>query len=105
LHDLVAESGLTRFTPHTIGTFRQLEADLKRVREQGFAVDLQELEVGLGCLAVGIPNHRHEMVAAIGVSVPIARFDDDRRLELIDLLREAAQQIATRLGYEDEEAT
>ncbi|HUX87522.1 MAG TPA: IclR family transcriptional regulator [Chloroflexota bacterium] len=101
LHDMVAESGLTRFTPHTIGTFRQLEADLEQVRDRGFALDLQELEVGLGCAAVGIPNHRGEMVAAIGVSVPVARFDDGRRTDLINLLRKAAQQIATRLGYEE----
>ena len=100
LHDVVAESGLTRFTPYTIGTLRQLESDLAQVRQRGYALDLQELEEGLGCAAVGVLNYRRETVAAIGVSVPIARFDEARRAELIKMLQETASRIAARLGYE-----
>lgn len=104
LHDLVAESGMTRFTPHTNATFRQLEADLEQVRRHGYAVDLEELEIGLSCVAVGIANHRRELVAAIGVSVPVSRFDDDRRVALTELLGKAGRQIAARLGYEEAHA-
>ncbi len=99
MHELVAESGMSRFTPRTIGTLRQLETNLDEVRRQGYALDLEELETGLCCVAVGIPNHRTTMVGAVGVSVPTARFDDERRTTLIELLRVTARRIATRLGY------
>jgi DNA-binding IclR family transcriptional regulator len=100
LHEMVAEAGMTRFTPKTIGSLRQLEAQLEQVRQQGYALDLEELEVGLCCIAVGVPNHRATMVAAIGTSVPVARFDAERRLSLIELLKSTSRRIAARLGYE-----
>jgi DNA-binding IclR family transcriptional regulator len=90
---------MSRFTPNTIGTYRQLQAHLDQVRRDGYALDLEELEVGLCCVAVGVPNHRAEMVAAIGVSVPLARFDDDRRCALIELLQSTSRRISARLGH------
>lgn len=95
---LVAESGMTRFTPNTLGTLRQLEAQLEEVRQQGYALDLEELEVGLCCVAVGVPNHRGQMVAGVGVSVPVARFDDQCRRTLVELLQGTSRRIAARLG-------
>ncbi len=95
---MVAEAGMTRFTPNTLGTLRQLEAHLEQVRQQGYALDLEELEVGLCCVAVGVPNHRGETVAAVGMSVPVARFDDQGRLALVELLERTSRRIAARLG-------
>jgi DNA-binding IclR family transcriptional regulator len=95
---MVAESGMTRFTPNTLGTLRQLEAQLEEVRQQGYALDLEELEVGLCCVAVGVPNHRGQVVAGVGVSVPVARFDDQCRRALVELLQGTSRRIAARLG-------
>ncbi len=99
LHEMIAEAGMSRFTPNTIGTFRQLQAHLEQVRQQGYGLDLEELEVGLCCVAVPVPAQRREMVTAIGASVPIARFDDERRCSLIELLRSTARRISARLGH------
>jgi DNA-binding IclR family transcriptional regulator len=96
--DIVAEAGLTRFTPHTVGTLRQLEAHLEDVRQQGYALDLEELEVGLCCVAVGVPNHRGQTIAAVGASVPVTRFDDACRRALVELLQRTSRRIAARLG-------
>jgi IclR family acetate operon transcriptional repressor len=96
--ELVAEAGLTRFTPNTLGTLRQLEAHLEGVRQQGYALDVEELEVGLCCVGVGVPNHRGHTVAAVGVSVPVARFNDESRRALVELLQGTARRIAARLG-------
>jgi DNA-binding IclR family transcriptional regulator len=96
--DMVAESGMTRFTPNTLGTLRQLEAHLEEVRLQGYALDLEELEIGLCCVAVGVPNHRGQMVAAVGASVPVTRFDDACRRALVELLQRTSRRIAVRLG-------
>ena len=96
--EMVAEAGLTRFTPNTLGALRQLEAHLEQVRRQGYALDLEELQLGLCGVAVGVANHCRQVVAAIGVSVPAAGFDDERRRALVGLLRGASRRIAARLG-------
>jgi DNA-binding IclR family transcriptional regulator len=100
--EMIAEAGMTRFTPRTLGTLRQLEAHLEQVRREGYALDLEELEVGLCCVAVAVSNHRQQTVAAVGISVPVARFDDDCRLRLVDLLRRTSGRIAARLGQPTE---
>ncbi len=96
--EMVAEAGMTRFTPNTLATLRQLEAHLEQVRQQGYAFDLEELETGLCCVAMGVPNHRGQTVAAVGISVPVARFDDQCRQALVELLQRTSRRIAARLG-------
>jgi DNA-binding IclR family transcriptional regulator len=96
--EMVAEAGMTRFTPNTLGTLRQLEAHLEQVRQQGYALDLEELEMGLCCVAVEVTNHRGQTVAAVGISVPVARFDDQCRRRLLELLQRTSRRIAARLG-------
>ena len=105
LHEFVAETGLTRFTPRTIVTYRQLEAELDRVRQQGYAIDQEELETGLCCVGAGVLDHRGDTLAAVAISVPSARFTEDRRPALVDLVRTTARQISARLGYEPEAAS
>jgi DNA-binding IclR family transcriptional regulator len=103
--EMVAEAGMTRFTPNTLGALRQLEAHLEQVRQQGYALDLQELQLGLCCVAVGVANHCGQVVASVGVSVPVARFDDERRHALVDLLRGTSRRIGARLGQPPDAAS
>jgi IclR family KDG regulon transcriptional repressor len=98
LPEVVAETGMARFTPRTIVGLRQLETELEEVRGQGFALDLEELELGLSCIAAGVRNHAGETVAAIGASIPMTRFEE-RRARLVERIRTAADQISARLGF------
>lgn len=69
---------LQRFTPATIVEPAALERELKRIRETRFAVDNEEWEEGLRSLAVPLHNARGQVVAAIVVSAPVSRLDDER---------------------------
>jgi DNA-binding IclR family transcriptional regulator len=74
-----------------------LRADFKRARARGWAITVDELEVGLSGVAVPVRGTRGQVVAALGVSGPTqrleARFDELGRLlthhaaELTELLR------------------
>ncbi|MGV2387160.1 MAG UNVERIFIED_CONTAM: IclR family transcriptional regulator, partial [Thermobifida fusca] len=64
---------LTEYTSHTITEVRALEAELAKVREQGWASASEELELGLNALAAPIRNSTGEVVAAVGVSGPSYR--------------------------------
>jgi IclR family pca regulon transcriptional regulator len=59
---------LRPFTPHTVYSVSQLLAELRRVREQGYALVQQELELGLCSLAVPV-RHRNRVVAALNVGM------------------------------------
>jgi DNA-binding IclR family transcriptional regulator len=71
--------GLRRFTPHTIVTGPELEAELLRVRRDGFAVDREEFDESFCCIAAPIFDERRRFVAAIGLSTTPHVFDTERQ--------------------------
>ena len=70
----VEETGLPAFTQNTITTWNQLRLELETVREQGFAQDNEEIEMGLKCVAAPVFLD-NQVVAALSVSVPKDRFE------------------------------
>lgn len=89
---------LPAYTAHTITTRRALRAELDAVRETGYAVAADELEVGLTALAAPIRNLHGDVAASLSVSGPTFRLDG-RRDELAKQLTEAAQEVSGRLGW------
>jgi IclR family KDG regulon transcriptional repressor len=88
---------LPPLTPHTVADLPLLMARLQATRSRGYGLELEESTVGLGCLAAPIYDST-ALVAAMSISVPTARFPDQRREELLPLLRAAGRDISIRLG-------
>jgi len=95
---LVRRTGLPAHTAHTVTTETALLRELARVREQGHAVDDEEQEVGVRCVAV--PVDLPQARIAISVSGPTARLTSDRVARIAPLL----QQMAARLAAEQRSA-
>lgn len=68
---------LQRYTPNTIVEKEQLLEDLAQVRTQGYSMDNMEHEFGVTCIGMPIFSHDNTIVAAISVSAPSLRFDDE----------------------------
>ena len=60
-------------TIYTISSVKQLEEELERVREKGYAIDREELEIGLTCIGAPILDHSGHAIAAISLSGPTSR--------------------------------
>jgi DNA-binding IclR family transcriptional regulator len=60
-------------TPDTITSPRRLLKELRVIRERGYAVDEQEHEIGVRCVAAPVWNHSREVVAAVSVAGPADR--------------------------------
>jgi len=90
---------LTRHTEHTITDMDSLRAALAQVREQGFAIDQEEHELGVKCVAVPTFNHLG-IVAAMSLSGPVERMDYHISHEgLIERIQRAAMEVSTQSGW------
>ncbi len=75
---ILERTKMTAYTNRTITTRAALKATLDQVRAQGFAIDDEELEEGLVCVAVPILNSAGYPIAAISVSGPKQRMTEER---------------------------
>ncbi|WP_149831323.1 IclR family transcriptional regulator [Streptomyces tailanensis] len=97
--DVLAESGVRKLTPHTLTARTKLEKNLAEARERGYAVTLEELEIGLHAMATPIRSHDGEVIAALSASGPAYRLTEERMHELAPALIGGARDISHRMGY------
>ncbi|HYS44355.1 MAG TPA: IclR family transcriptional regulator, partial [Geobacteraceae bacterium] len=91
---------LKRFTPNTITDRDELKKQLRQIAEQGYAIDNEELDVGVRCVGAPIRDYTRRIIGAVSISGPSMRFSDERmEKELIPLVQKAAEEISTKLGY------
>ena len=99
INDIWNKSHIEKLTEHTITDFEKLKECLCEVREKGYAVDEQENEVGVRCVAASIFNHKGEVCGAISISGSIISFTDEKLDEFSKLIIEYAKKISKKLGY------
>ena len=90
---------LTRLTPRTIVDRGELRADLERTRDAGFAVAVEELELGLHAVAAPVFDAAGACIAAVSVSGPAYRLHETRLPEVGALCADAAADVSARLGF------
>jgi DNA-binding IclR family transcriptional regulator len=90
---------LERLTARTLTTLAALEDDFKRIRRRGYALDNEEHEEGVGCVAAPVFDHTGRPCAAISVSGPTARILHEHSSELGALLIERAGLVSEALGH------
>jgi IclR family transcriptional regulator, pca regulon regulatory protein len=98
--DLIAQMKLERNSPSTITSKQALRAELEQIREDGYAVNEQELRPGLQAIAVPVRDESREVVAAVGIAaspeaISVAELSDALGPHLIS----TAARISSRLGY------
>jgi DNA-binding IclR family transcriptional regulator len=91
---------LERRTPSTVVDRPLLERELEAVRRQGYAIIVDELEVGLAAVAAPVRDHEGAVVAAITVAGPAARLGQARLGLLGRVAIEQAHKVSVQLGYE-----
>ncbi|AYE53693.1 IclR family transcriptional regulator (plasmid) [Priestia megaterium NCT-2] len=89
-------TGQTEFTITNESEFLQ---ELEKVRSQGYAVDNQENEPGVRCIAAPIRNHENKVIAAISLSTLIAGVDDIQLGIFVQQLKQAASELSEKMGH------
>jgi DNA-binding IclR family transcriptional regulator len=85
-------------TDKTITDLGELQRHLAEVRSRGYAVDREELEPHLCCVAGPVFDRTGTVVASISVSGPDSRVDEASIPVTADAVRRTAEQISARLG-------
>ncbi len=94
----LASLRLEKFAPRTITSIAGLRRELKKVTQQGFAVDDEEAGAGSRCVGAPIFDQSGNVAAAISVSGPITRIDRTKLLQISTAVREGAQIVSRNLG-------
>lgn len=97
---LIARLDLVRYNERTITSKRALEAELKYVRECGFALDRGEELHGIVCVAAPVFNQHGYPVASIWITGPADRVSEDQFGQTGAVVRRHADVVSRRLGYE-----
>lgn len=91
--------GLSQLTPHTITDRDTLMKELERIRTQGYAMDNEECEIGMSCVAYPLFDYNCKICASLAIIGNVDEVNDCECLETIHAeLKRAAQEISLRLG-------
>jgi IclR family acetate operon transcriptional repressor len=96
---LLRKEKLDRFTEATPTTIEQALEELARVRQSGYAVCDQEIEVGVAAISVPVRHGSGRVSASLSIIAPHERLAGERKTAMIQMLLDAANGISTTLGY------
>lgn len=100
LNDFVKKNcSLEKFTKNTITNLNDLNAELDKIRENRYALDIEGAGTGVNCIAVPIYSHEGKIIASIVASAPSQRFSKDIENQILTLLKNSATLISNELGY------
>ncbi|WP_018651238.1 IclR family transcriptional regulator [Actinobacillus capsulatus] len=96
-HDVIRQ-----LTANTITTIPEMEAELAKIRQQQFAMDDEENELGVSCIACPIFDNQGKVNYAVSISLSTARLSQLGFDQLYPALRATAQKISEELGWQGE---
>jgi DNA-binding IclR family transcriptional regulator len=97
--DVESPARLEAFTARTITEPERLRGHLDEIRRQGYAVDDEEFDLGVRCIAVPVFDYRGKVTGSIGISGPSTRITRARLPELAAIVVEIGKALSARLTF------
>jgi len=94
-----ADEPLPSLTSKSISSLEELKKNLKKVKEQGCAIDREEYNVGINCFAVPVINNEGIAIMAISITGPASRFTIDEMEKVKGQLMTISKEISNQLQY------
>lgn len=99
VEEIWENSNIKKLTENTITNFDNFKKELEIIREQGYAEDDEENELGVRCIGAPVFNHKGEVEGAISISGPTIRVTRNKVEKIADLVKKYAGLISRELGY------
>ncbi|WP_156723730.1 IclR family transcriptional regulator [Streptomyces apocyni] len=90
---------LAAMTPASITDPDALRTALAEIRTRGIAVEHRESNPDVSCVAAPVRDSAGRVVAALSISVPMIRWNEEREGELAELAAKGAGDLSGRLGH------
>ena len=91
--------GFCRATKNSIINKNKFEKEINKVRKQGFAIDNEENEEDIQCIAAPIRDYSGRVIAALSISGPSYRFNVVKQTQISSDVIKCGHKISMRLGY------
>jgi DNA-binding IclR family transcriptional regulator len=98
----IEKMGLKKLTDNTFTSIETLTEELHAIKTQGYAIDNEECEMGIKCIAVPVKDYTSKIVAALSLSAPISRLNAHKTMEIILFLKQISLRASAELGYKGE---
>jgi DNA-binding IclR family transcriptional regulator len=82
------------YGPNAVHSVNALMKELKRTRERGYGVAIEEAESGVSAVAVTISPVKHDVRGVLAVIAPAVRMSEERIEEIAAVARKAADELA-----------
>ena len=102
IEELYDAGAFEKRTENSILDIDAMHIEVEKVREQGWARDRQEFDYGAGCVAAPIYDHEGRIVAALTVSGPSARINQDLD-RIIELTKSRSEEVSKEMGYTEQQ--
>ncbi|PCI29507.1 MAG: IclR family transcriptional regulator [SAR324 cluster bacterium] len=97
---VMKDNSFVRYTPYTVIDQNVFLKDLQETKERGYALDKEEKDLGVVCIAGPVYNYNDEIVAGISISGPATRLTDDTVKEFYaPRVMECCRRVSTAIGY------
>jgi len=96
---IIEKIELTKYTENTITSSRKLKSELREVKNNGYAIDNEELMENIMCVAAPIKNHKGECIAALSVAGLATRIKNKNIENIIELIKAQVLKISLEIGY------
>jgi len=97
--DVAFPASLEPFTPRTITDPEMLRLHLDEARRLGYAVDDEEFDLNVRCIAVPVFDFRGKAAGSIGISGPAIRVTAERLPELAAIVVEIGKALSERMAF------
>lgn len=85
-------------TKNTITDKREMLKELAQIKQKEYAIDREEYEIGLICVAIPIFNQNQEVIASLSAAGPANRFEEKEVKNYVAILKEGALAIQEKIG-------
>ncbi|MGN0143002.1 MAG: IclR family transcriptional regulator [Roseburia sp.] len=93
------ESVIEKKTKHTVTDYEEMQKLLAGIREKGYALDDEENEEGVRCIAASLMDYHSDVRYAFSISGPTSRMTRARVEELAVDVKKVQQELSRELGY------
>ena len=101
IEELIKIKGLTSYTPKTIVSPGMLKAHFASIRENGYAVDVEEFDIGVRCIAAPVRNFKGKVIGSVGISGSIVTMTLENIQKHIPVVLEISKKISSAIGYKE----